>query len=181
MMKGWMSRIAGCALSVAVVALMAMLAGCNTVDDDRIPSYPVNLNLASPDLWSTYAPAAYGDWREFIRELREPRNFPYTEKSATGYGGVLLVIGLNPYTLEAGVPVAYDLSCPVEMKPDIRVRMQADAGPLPEAVCPECGSHYDVVEQGGAPKSGPALSGRLGLRRYECRQGIYGGYLILNI
>lgn len=168
-------------LILPVVSALTLMhgAGCNTVDDDRIPSLPVNLNLASAEMWNTYAPAAYGDSREFIKSLRKPRNFPYTEKSATGYGGVLLVIGFNPYTLEAGVPMAYDLSCPVEMKPDIRVRMQSE-GAVPEAVCPSCGSHYEVVEQGGAPKSGPALSQKLGLRRYECRPGVYGGYLIIN-
>lgn len=166
--------------SIFIIAFVSLLS-CNTINDDRIPSMPVNINLATADLWVTYGVSGYyGETRRFISSLREPLNFPYTNKTATGYGGVLLVNGMNPFTLEAGVPLAYDLSCPVECKPDIRVRMIQD-GPLPEAVCPECGSHYDVVELGGSPTSGPALSRKLGMRRYECRQSGYGGYLIVNI
>ena len=61
---------------------------------------------------------------------------------------MLLISGVDAFTSEAGVPLAYDLSCPYERKPDIRVRMVAD-GILPMAVCPECGSKYDVTESGG--------------------------------
>lgn len=165
---------------LALYVLFCSLTSCTTINDDRIPSMPVNINLSTSDLWVTYGVTGYGDFKTFIASLREPRNFPYTEKTATGYGGVLLISGLNPYTLEAGVPMAYDLACPVECSPDIRVKMQFD-GALPEAVCPVCGSHYDVVELGGSPTSGPALSRKLGLRRYECRQTGYGGYLIVNI
>lgn len=162
--------------------LLAVFAvvGCNTVDDNRIPSMPVNLNLASTPLWVTYGVSGYGESRTFVKALGQPRDFPFTDKTATGYGGILLVSGVNPFTLEAGVPMAYDLSCPVECKPDIRVRMESD-GVVQFAVCPKCGSHYDVVERGGSPTSGPALTHKYGLRRYECRAGVYGGYLISNI
>lgn len=155
------------------------LAACNTVDDDRIPAMPVNINLSTPDLWITYGVAGYGDYRIFIRELGEPRNFAYAASTATGYGGVLLISGVNPFTLEAGVPMAYDLSCPVERSPDIRVRMESD-GLVPFAVCPECGSRFDVVERGGSPVGDPALSQKLGLARYECHMSAYGGYMIAN-
>lgn len=157
-----------------------LLCSCNTVDDDRIPSMPVNINLSTPELWTTYGVFGFGESRRFIMALREPKNFQYTDRTATGFGGVLLVSGMNPFTLEAGVPLAYDLACPVECNPDIRVRMESDGG-LPFAVCPVCGSHYDVVELGGAPTKGPALSKKYGLRRYECRTTGYGGYLIMNI
>ena len=162
-----------------VATVVPLLAACNTVDDDRIPAMPVNINLSTPDMWATYGVAGYGDYRLFIRELGEPRNFAYTAATATGYGGVLLIAGVNPFTLDAGVPMAYDLSCPVERKPDIRVRMESD-GLLPFAVCQECGSRYDVVERGGSPVDGPALTQKLGLSRYECHMSAYGGYLIAN-
>lgn len=177
---GVRSRFFRLSAFVAAVAAALVCGGCNTVDDNRIPSVNVNLNLASVSLWDTYGVSAYGDSRIFIRQLGEPRDFPYTDRTATGYGGLLIVCGLNPFTLEAGVPMAYDLSCPVECKPDVRVRME-DVGVLPEAVCPVCGSHYDVVERGGAPVSGPALSHKYGLRRYEVRDGTYGGYFFTNI
>ena len=159
------------------VALMS--SACNTVDDNRIPSMPVNINLASTALWVTYGVSGYGESRTFVKALGQPRDFPFTDKTTTGFGGVLIVSGVNPFTLEAGVPMAYDLSCPVECRSDIRVRMEYD-GLVPFAECPECGSHYDVVERGGSPTSGPALSDKYGLRRYECRQGVYGGYLITD-
>lgn len=152
---------------------------CNTVDDNRIPSYPVNLNLASPDLWSIHGVSGYGEFKLFIKELRIPKDFAYTDRTVTGYGGVLLISGVNPFTLEAGVPMAYDLACPVEAMPDVRVSIQTD-GLVPEAVCPKCGSHYDVVERAGSPISGPAFSSKVGLRRFECREGQFGGYLIVN-
>ena len=159
--------------------LVSTLSSCTTIDDDRIPSMPVNINLSTPDLWATYGVAGYGQSRRFILSLREPRNFPFTDRTTTGYGGVLLISGVDPFTFDAGVPLAYDLSCPVECKPDIRVAMQP-VGPSHEAVCPDCGSRYDVIERGGSPTDGPAKQRKLGLRRYDCRQSGYGGYLITN-
>ena len=166
------------AAAVCVIASLAM-GGCKSVNNDVTPSVPVNLNLGSPDLWNTYGVEGFGNYRVFIKSLRVPADFPYSANSATGYGGVLLINGVNPFTSEAGVPMAYNLSCPVENSPDIRVSMQAD-GLVPVAVCPDCGSHYDVVERGGSPASGPALAEKRGLRRFECRPGPYGGYLIVN-
>lgn len=161
------------------LAIALISGGCNTIDDDRIPLMPVNINLMSDALWTTYGVSGYGDYRIFNRETREPRNFAWSEKTATGYGGVLLISGVNPYTLEAGVPLAYDLSCPVERKPDIRISIQSD-GQIPVGVCPKCGSTYDLTERGGSPVSGIAKSENVGLSRYECRPGSYGGYLITN-
>ena len=176
-----MKRLKSLPLGIVLLGMLTLMAsGCNTINDDRVPSMPVNINLSTADMWVTYGVSGYGEFRYFISSLREPKNFPFTDKTATGYGGVLLVSGMNPFTLEAGAPLAYDLSCPVECKPNIRVSMQND-GALPFAVCPECGSHYDVVELGGSPTEGPALSRKLGLRRYECRQTGYGGYLIINV
>lgn len=165
--------------SAVSLLMVATLSSCDSVDDERVPDYPVAINLSTPDLWTTYGVSGYGQYRMFIKALGEPRNFPFVSNTATGFGGVLLVNGFNPYTLEAAVPLAYDLSCPVERKADVRVRMQND-GTLPFAVCPECGSHYDVVEQGGAPTEGPAKQKRYGLRRYECYTSGYGGYMIAN-
>ena len=165
---------------LAATLLLVVSGGCNTVDDDRIPSLAVNINLSTPDLWTVYGVSGYGDFRTFIYSLGEPRNFAYTVGSCTGFGGVLLVSGFNPFTLEAAVPMAYDLACPVELQADVRVRMVTGEETLPVAVCPECGSKYDVMERAGAPISGPALSDRYGLARYECLPSAYGGYIIVN-
>ena len=172
-------KITGAIAGMLCMFSVALLSSCTTIDDDRIPSMPVNINLSTSDMWVTDGVAGYGQYRYFILALREPRNFPFTDRTLTGFGGVLLVSGTNPYTLEAGVPLAYDLSCPVECRQDIRVAMHAE-DMYSVAICPDCGSHYDVLELGGAPTEGPAKSRKLGLRRYECRATSYGGYLIVN-
>lgn len=170
-------RAKGIIASVLGVVL-TLLGGCDKVDDNRIPSVPVNISLASHDLWNTYGVSGYGQWRSFIRELRQPSGFTYTDRSATGYGGVLLIVATNPFDHAVG-PMAYDLSCPVECRPDIRVSVHSD-GLVPVAICPVCASHYDIMERGGAGTSGAALGDNVGLRRYECRPSGYGGYVIVN-
>ncbi len=165
---------------LSVIALLtAVLASCNTVDDDRIPSLPVNINLSPISMWDAFGVAGIGDSRRFVPQLREPSGFAWLDRAAAGFGGVLLVRGNNPYTLEADVPLAYDLACPVERQPDVRVRMEPGEI-FPVAVCPVCGSTYNVVERGGVPLSGPAFDDRYALRRYEVVPAAVGGFLIIN-
>lgn len=153
-----------------------LCAGCHDVDDERIPALPVNINLTDPGMWHTYGVAGYGISRRFIKQLGEPAGFPYLDRTLTGFGGVLLIGGMDPFTTDTNVPLAYDLSCPVERKADVRVRIDPDNF---EAVCPVCGSVYDVTMAAGAPLSGPALKSKFGLSRYSCiPRG--GGYLITN-
>lgn len=137
---------------------------------------PVNISLADVGLWNTYGVSGFGMHRYFIKQLKEPRNFQYLDRTLTGYGGVLLIGGVDPFTNNTDVPLAYDLSCPVERKPDIRVRV--DVGTY-EAICPECGSKYDVTMAGGSPVSGPAAADRYALRRYQCVPS-GTGYIITN-
>ena len=159
--------------------LTVATAACSSVDDERIPNMAVNINLADAGMWNTYGVSGTGLHRDFIKELRQPAGFPYTDQTATGYGGVLLIGGMDPFTTNPNVPLAYDLSCPVECQATIRVVI--DPSTL-EAVCPVCGSHYDVVMAGGSPTAGPALTGshKYALRRYTCRPGQLGGYFINN-
>ena len=51
----------------------------------RIPSVNVFLDLGNAGLWNTYGVHGYGECRMFNRENRIPDNFPYIERSATGY------------------------------------------------------------------------------------------------
>ena len=165
-------------LVCGTIAVIAMTA-CSSVDDDRIPNMAVNINLADAGMWNTYGVSGTGLHRDFIKELRQPAGFPYTDQTATGFGGVLLIGGMNPFTAEPNVPLAYDLSCPVECSPTVRVAI--DSSNL-EAICHVCGSHYDVIMAGGSPTAGPALTGshKYSLRRYTCRAGQLGGYTITN-
>lgn len=159
--------------------LFSGLSSCNSVDDDRIPGLPVNINLGDSGLWNQYGVAGFGLYRYFIPGLKEPAGFSYTASTYTGFGGVLLIGGMDPFSGETNVPLAYDLACPVECKADIRIKVDASTF---EAVCPECGSKYDVTMRGGAPISGPAADGkyRYALRRYNCLPAQYGGYIIVN-
>lgn len=166
------------AKSIALwICLMSFLTGCNSLDMDRIPAVAVNINLDDPGVWNTYGVAGFGQYRMFIRDTREPRGFPYLETTYTGYGGILLISGMDPYTSEPNVPLAYDLACPVECQPGVRVFI--DDSNL-DAVCPVCGSHYDVVMAGGAPVAGPAMTGNVkyALQSYRCLPARFGGYII---
>ena len=154
------------------------LAGCdNEIDDTRIPAFNVQINLANTGLWNVYGVHGYGDYTYFIRETNSPANFPFTQTTYTGFGGVLLREGMNPF--EAGVvePLAYDLACPVECNAQIRVQIDEQLN----AKCPVCGSVYDVTMAAGAPISGPALTGsvKYALERYRAIAQ-NGGYMIVR-
>lgn len=132
-------------------------------------------------MWNTYGVSGVGISRNFINRDGEisPSGFPYTATTYTGFGGVLLIGGVDPFTSEPNVPLAYDLACPVECKSTVRVHIDPDNL---NAVCPVCGSQYDVVMAGGSPVGGPALTGeyKYGLRRYVCDPLGQGGYFIHN-
>lgn len=157
------------------------LASCNTIDDNRIPSMPVNISIADIGLWNVYGVSGFGNHREFIKtsSTRIPSGFPYNDNSATGFGGVLLISGMDPFTTTTDIPLAYDLACPVERNPEIRVYIDNDTY---VAVCPQCKSTYDVTMGGGAPLSGEAMTGKYkyGLKKYDCYPTSYGGYVITN-
>lgn len=163
----------------AITLIAILLTGCESVNDDRIPNLAVSVNIGDSGLWNTYGVSGFGSSRNFIltSTLRQPSGFPYNTQSATGFGGILLINGMDPFTATTDVPLAYDLACPVECKADVRVQIEGD---LYEAVCPVCHSHYDVTMSGGSPISGPAAKQKLGLRRYQCLPTTLGGYIITN-
>lgn len=169
-------------LNGILIAIFFMaLQGCRSVDNERIPSMPVYISLSDTGLWNTYGVYGFGNSRRFIisTNIREPYGFPYSSQSATGFGGVLLICGLDTYTGITDAPLAYDLGCPVERDPNVRVQVESE---LYRAVCPVCGSVYDVTLGSGAPLSGPAATGkyRYALKKYSCYPSGYGGYLITN-
>lgn len=145
-----MNRVFQAAALLSAILLQA----CSSVDDDRIPAYAVSISLSDAGTWNTYGVAGFGNHRRFIltSTLREPRNFPFSTQSATGFGGVLLISGMDPFTATTDTPLAYDLACPVELKPDVRVQIEGD---LYEAVCPVCGSRFNVTTGAGRPFPAP--------------------------
>lgn len=161
----------------SLILLLLAITSCDTIDDNRIPALAVNIELDNVGLWNTYGVGGAGQYRYFIRENKEPANFPFTETTYTGFGGVLLISGTDPYSSEPNVPLAYDMACPVECQRDIRVRIEDN--PF-YAVCPSCGSTYNVFDGGGTPVSGPAADGdiKFRLQPYTCIPTKFGGYVI---
>lgn len=153
-------------LLVMIVALL--MVGCGeSVNNKRIPSYPVDINLSTPGMWNTYGIGGIGMYKIFIRNSY-PASFPWLATTYTGYGGVLLV-GVDPSAYFADeawpyLPMAFDLACPVEIDPEVCVYVDEARF---EAVCPDCGSRYTLYS-GGGPVSGPAVGYRYGLQSYKC-------------
>lgn len=166
--------------ALAAAAALLLLGGCETVNDTRIPAMPVYIDLSNQGMWNSYGVSGFGSFRYFVCQTGsaiEPAGFPYKDGAATGYGGVLLIEGMDPFELQTSMPLGYDLSCPVEKSPTIRVAIDPKTF---EAVCPVCESHYDVTMGAGAPTAGPALTGerQYGLRRYAVHPTTLGGYII---
>lgn len=176
-------RLSGISLPALVISLLAALVagGCHEADDNALPAYPVSIDLGNTGLWNVYGVSGFGIHRSFVLAsgVRIPEDFPYRETSRTGFGGVLLIGGMDPYTGDTNVPLAYDLACPVEKRPDVRVAVDEATT---EAVCPVCGSRFDVTMAGGSPLSGPAASKKrkVAMTRYRCLPTVNGGYLISN-
>jgi hypothetical protein len=157
----------------ALIAIIATLTSCESIDDERIPPVAVRLELDNQGLWDTYGVHGYGDYRYFIREEKKPSNFTYTDLTRTGFGGILLINGY--YAGDYNVPLAYDLACPVEAR--YNVRLQIDRSTF-EAHCKKCGSRFDVCEGYGRPTSGEALNRGFGMKQYSVFPAQTGGYVI---
>lgn len=157
----------------ALVMSALLTTSCNRIDDNRIPGVGVNIVFSTPGIWAKYGISGALDTRRFIRSATSPvpADFPYTVTTYTGYGGVLLVGDVY------GNPLAYDLSCPYEAKPDIRINVDRDAN---DAVCPVCGSTYDIFEGQGRPTSGPAAERGYGLTRYRVLEGDALNYRVIT-
>lgn len=168
-------------LCLSLMALLSAFSACNQVDDDRIPSLPVYINLSGNGMWNSYGVSGVGVSQRFInwKGTVSPSGFSFTANTYLGFGGVLLIGGVDPFTSDPNVPLAYDLACPVERSQTVRVNIDPDNL---DAVCPQCGSRYDVIIAGGSPVGGPALTGeyKYGLRRYVCDPAQGGGYIIHN-
>lgn len=153
------------------LALLALVLGssCDKIDNKVVPSFVVRIDLGSIALWNTYGVSGMGDYRIFSREKQLPSNFPYNVNTYTGYGGVLLMMGLE-------MPMAYDLSCPVEMSRDVILTINPDNY---DAVCPRCGSRFNPLTGAGGPLSGVAINNKVGMRQYRVLPR-NGGYVIAN-
>ena len=161
---------------ISLLCAAGLASSCGSDSPGHFPAMPVAISLADPGLWNTYGVAALGQTRSFIKPLRQPSGFAYTDATYTGLGGVLLICGIDGLSGQTGVPLAYDLSCPVECSADVRVAVDPATF---EAICPKCHSHYNVYDAAGATISGKAAEEHIrGSRRYSCRPATTGGYII---
>lgn len=150
--------------------LFLLTSSCESINDDRIPPLAVNIEFSNASIWETCKVTSAFASERFIKELLIPANYPYTASTYTGFGGVLLVCNIM------NVPLAYDLACPVEAKSNIRIYIDREKL---QAVCPQCGSHFDVFDTPGYPLSGPAAEKRYALKQYHVYgPNEFGGYTI---
>ncbi|MGN0212830.1 MAG: hypothetical protein ACI4AN_07780 [Muribaculaceae bacterium] len=159
-----------------MLTIAAMAVACTKIDDNHTPAYQVSIRLNSVGLWNTYGVHGLGECRIFSVRKKLPANFHFTANTYTGFAGVMLLQGFDFTTQSYGVPVAFEIACPVENRYDVTVEFNSETF---EAVCPKCGSHYNVLEGGGAAVSGQAFDRHYGLTRYR----VYpenGGYVITN-
>ena len=163
-------------ISLLLVMLAAILSGCESINNKEVPSFMVRIDLGTYAVWNTYGVAGVGDFRYFNRVKQLPSNFPYNVNTYTGFGGVLLLMGMDPATGNYA-PIAFDAACPVENRMDVVVGINSENF---EAVCPKCGSRYDVLMGSGGPLSGPAITHKYGLRMLKVRTTGNGGYIITN-
>jgi len=149
-----------------VTVLAVLFSACQSVDDDRIPPYPVSLTFTTIGEWELYGVSGAGQYKRFIftSTEREPADYPYKGLDRTGFGGILLLC--DPQ----GSYIAYDLACPVEVKSDVHIDVDCEAELAGIARCPVCHSTYNLYGA-GAPLSGDALSKNYGLQRYNVRVG----------
>lgn len=81
----------------------------------------------------------------------------YTQKNIdqagelTGFGGVLVYHGVNGSGTDQYY--AFDAACPYEAKTSITVEVTDDGV---YAICPECGSKYELLNGIGNPLEGPS-------------------------
>lgn len=155
-------------LLIAAAALLSVCS-CDSVDDNRIPYAEVHLTFHTVGDWNIHGIAGALDHKSYIYNSTErvPGDFPYTSLDRTGFGGLLIVSDA------LGDAHVYDLACPMEVRPNVRIRIPVNADGSAEtyAECPSCGSRYDVFMNHGNPMSGPAADRGFGLQRYSIVSG----------
>ncbi|MDD6209073.1 MAG: hypothetical protein PUB21_00535 [Bacteroidales bacterium] len=135
------------------ICYIAILLYSSCTNDllNPIPNVPVvldiDLTFKDKDLVPVYAVKSY--------------TTPKTATEKLGFGGVVVIHGLDNGSGQEYY--AYDLACPNESTPDIRVAPDS----IGHAKCTNCKSEYDLSIGLGNRISGPSKSD---LKRYNARQ-----------
>lgn len=139
-------------LHIIVICLfLSLLFSCEDPNQTRIPYALVNMNLNL----STQFPTFTNVYDTLI--FSTPR-YGYVGQDYVGYGGILVVVGLGD---SGSQYYAYDLCCPYEVDPKIRV-FTDETGRY--AKCKVCGSEFYIADGWGRVSKGPS---KWGLKRYS--------------
>jgi nitrite reductase/ring-hydroxylating ferredoxin subunit len=147
-------------ITLIVCYLLASHLSCTDKYDNPIPSLPVYLYL---DLtFEDKELKTIGSYKEYTGQNINPGL-----GERTGFGGILVVhTMLDEYK-------AFDRTCPHEVQSDITVEVDTESL---NAICPKCGTKYDVIMFGtGTPSEGAS---KHGLRPYHTTQN--GNKLIVK-
>lgn len=99
----------------------------------------------------------YVDYMIYTNAWDSELNSPFTTKTFppgknSGLGGLLAL----SYSIDGGIGLhVYDLACPNEKNPNIKLRVNNKL----EAECEKCGSTFDIINGRGARLSGPSNTG----------------------
>ncbi|WP_108821774.1 hypothetical protein [Dysgonomonas sp. Marseille-P4361] len=140
------------ALTISLFLFLPFSCG-NEEEVNVLPEVPVNLkiNLLVDDELRTP-----GNYKEYIKGVHKPLAGEYL-----GYGGILVLRSIH--TGEEIPFRAFDLSCPYEKSPTIRVKASREKGVT--ATCQECGRIYNLLEDGRITSE----SSKLHLQRYNVK------------
>ncbi|MGN0186513.1 MAG: hypothetical protein ACI392_02040 [Paludibacteraceae bacterium] len=123
-----------CVIIVGVVLSAVFLSGCKNNVVSTIPSAPVSLEFNilrdAPTL------NAIGGVATFVT--------PKYAYQYLGYGGIVVFHDFEDRF------VAFDLACPNEIDPNVRVNVDS----IPEAICSKCGAIFDIGYSRGYPIAG---------------------------
>lgn len=127
--------------------LLLVFIGCENGEQRRIPDAPVYLELDLTGRYSTF--------RNPYDTVVYDYNTPKTVKDYIGFGGILVNVGYD------GNYYAYDLACPYDVDPGIRV--YPDRSGM-KAICKSCGSEFEIWNGTGMVSKKPS---KWNLKRYQ--------------
>lgn len=142
-------------IKIATAIVVATVPfGCTETIENRLPYRMVNLEL---DL--TYQDKQLNG--VLAHKIYTQQNIDQANEQ-TGFGGVLVYHGVSSSGMDAFF--AFDAACPNEASSNVRVAVDESSI---YAICPKCGSKFDLSNGIGNPVEGPCTTDKQGLRIYR--------------
>lgn len=133
--------------------ILFTLLSCADTIETRIPYRIVSLEL---DL--TYQDKALNAIQAY--KIYTQANIDQ-DREQTGFGGVLVYHGLS--SNGTGAFFAFDAACPHEASANVIVEVDESAV---YAICPKCGSKFELLNGTGYPVEGPCAEEKQALKQY---------------